>query len=167
VVPLVAVPVQLLEDPGLGFLDIAAIPDEVDLGVELLGKLPASGLRHDLARHLAVLPTRFSVGGILFQDLLPLTQHPLHQRVAGQPDLDATAHDYLSRVIKQDERQAGMADGLPGKESAGLVQLDRHYLQAFQIIEAQYLLALDKVVSHRLPPFFPIDRIGPIVPPRQ
>jgi|HubBroStandDraft_5_1064220.scaffolds.fasta_scaffold2769349_1 hypothetical protein len=31
------------------------------------------------------------------------------------------------------------------------VQLDRHHLQAFQVIEAQYLLPLDRVVSHRIP----------------
>jgi hypothetical protein len=50
-----------------------------------------------------------------------------------------------------------MADGLAGEESTGLVQLDRHHLQAFQVIEAQCLLPLDKVVSHRIPRVFCTD----------
>jgi hypothetical protein len=44
VVQLVAVPVQLLEDPGLCLLEISPVPDEVDLGVERPGKLPAGAL---------------------------------------------------------------------------------------------------------------------------
>ena len=64
--------------------------------------------------------------------------------------LDVAAHNHLSRVVEEDERQAGMATA-PGEEIPGLVQLDRHHLPALQVVVAQHLLALDKVVFHRCP----------------
>lgn len=80
--------------------------------------------------YLVVMPAGFSVTRVLLQDLLPLPQHTLHSRVMRQPYLDVATHDHLSRIIKQDERQAGMADRSPREESLSLVQLDRHNLKS-------------------------------------
>ena len=99
----------------------ALIPDEVDLGVERPGQFLAGGPGHNLPCDLVAMPARFSVGGISLQNLLPLPQHALHGLVMCQPRLDVATHDDLSRVIKQDERQAGIADALPDEESANLV----------------------------------------------
>ena len=152
VVQLVAVPVQLLEDPDFSFLDIAPVPDEVDLGVERPGQLPADGPRHDLRR----APRRD--GGALRR---------CRDRAPGSPStgrstrsmsmLPASRTSTLRRMItsaalssRMNARRAWLT--VPrARKAPGLVQLDRHHLQAFQVIQAQYLLAIDEVVFHPPP----------------
>jgi hypothetical protein len=140
--------VQFLEDPGFRLLNTATVPDEIDLCVEPVRQLPAEGFGHDLTFQLVVLAARLGVAGIFGEDLLPPVAYAFHEHIAGQLYLDVAAHDHLGRVVKEDERQAGMADRSPDEEFPGLVELDRHHLQALQVVQAQHIPSLDKVLCH-------------------
>ena len=148
VVQLVAIPVQLLEDPGFRRPDTAPVPDKVNARVEIPRELPADVFRHDLLLHLVVVAARSGVAGVAGQDLVPAVAYALQEHVAGQFHLGVAAHDHLGCVVQEDERQAGVADRSPVEEVPGLIQLDRRHLQAFQVIQAQSLAAIDEIVFH-------------------
>lgn len=65
--------------------------------------------------------------------------------------ISTSAHDHLSRVVEEDERQAGMGGSSLGEEAPASSSWTTHHLLALQVVCAQCLPALDQVVFHRCP----------------